>query len=90
MDNAIKMLAEAINTADDLDSLCCELNGAHDTLEDLSSDWRIEDIVDMSDLPTFGGDEPRDTMNVWSWDATRRIVHSGHSYRIEPRDDFAI
>ena len=25
-------------------------------------------------LPTYGGDEPRNTLGVWSWDATRLIV----------------
>lgn len=30
--------------------------------------------IDWTSLPTFGGDEPRDTAGVWSWDATRLLV----------------
>ena len=31
---------------------------------------------DWTSLPTFGGDEPADTREVWSWDAGRMIVGS--------------
>ena len=30
--------------------------------------------ADLSSLPTFGGDEPSDTNEVWSWDAERLLV----------------
>jgi hypothetical protein len=26
------------------------------------------------DLPTYGGEEPVDTLGVWSWDKTRLLV----------------
>ena len=29
---------------------------------------------DDGDLPTFGGEEPDDTSEVWSWDETRLLV----------------
>ena len=29
-----------------------------------------------SDIPTFGGDEPRDTSETWSWDETHLLVGS--------------
>lgn len=32
--------------------------------------------IDWTSLPTFGGDEPADTGEVWSWDATRLLVGS--------------
>lgn len=49
----------------------------------------IEDeTVDFTSLPTFGGDEPRDTMGVWSWDATRLIVGACRSdFEIVDRAD---
>ena len=31
----------------------------------------------LSELPTFGGDEPSDTCEVWSWDETRLLVGNG-------------
>jgi len=30
--------------------------------------------ADWSDLPTYGGIAPADTLNVWSWNATHLIV----------------
>ena len=49
---------------------------------DAFDDW------EMSALPTFGGSEPRDTTEIWSWDATHVITgtHPG-DYTIEKRTD---
>lgn len=41
------------------------------------------DAIDWTSLPTFGGTEPADTREVWSWDADRLLVGTG-------RDDLAI
>ena len=30
--------------------------------------------VDMTSLPTFGGEEPKDTAGVWSWDEKNLLV----------------
>lgn len=30
--------------------------------------------LDWTDLPTFGGDEPRDTTGIWSWDAECLLI----------------
>lgn len=30
--------------------------------------------TEMTELPTFGGDEPERTEGVWSWDATHLLV----------------
>ena len=45
-------------------------------LEDLLADMRADTFNEweISGLPTFGGDEPSDTAEVWSWDETRLIV----------------
>ena len=32
--------------------------------------------ADLSNLPTFGGEEPRQTLEVWSWDADHLLVGS--------------
>jgi hypothetical protein len=41
---------------------------------------------DWTSLPTFGGNEPADTVEVWSWDADRLIVGKCYSdIRIVPR-----
>lgn len=46
---------------------------------DRHGDW-------STDLPTFGGAEPRDTDGVWSWDAERLLVGTGpQDLEIVPR-----
>jgi hypothetical protein len=47
-------------------------------------------LIDMASLPTFGGDEPRSTNGVWSWDATRLLVgESAADLTIVSRDEWA-
>ena len=36
-----------------------------------------DDIVRMDLLPTFGGDEPSNTLGVWSWDPECVLVGDG-------------
>ncbi|WP_271602771.1 hypothetical protein [Bradyrhizobium sp. CCBAU 45384] len=43
----------------------------------------LDDYVSMSALPTFGGEKPNDTNEVWSWDADELMVTG-------PDGDFAI
>lgn len=47
--------------------------------------------TDGIDLPTFGGSEPSDTAEVWSWDATHLLVGDGpvSEWEIVPRADWA-
>jgi hypothetical protein len=35
--------------------------------------------IDWSSLPTFGGEPPADTREVWSWDADRLLVGRSHN-----------
>ena len=46
------------------------------TLDQLLSYIQTEEVsdTDMSDLPTFGGDTPSDTMGIWSWDQDRLLI----------------
>ena len=34
----------------------------------------LDFLDDWSDLPLFGGEEPEDTAEIWSWDEARLIV----------------
>ena len=36
----------------------------------------LESLIDITSLPTFGGSEPTDTLGVFSWDDSRRIIRS--------------
>ena len=49
-------------------------SGPIDDLDDLLSVLRVHQPNDLDDLPTFGGNEPTDTEQVWSWDETRLLV----------------
>ncbi len=64
-----------------------------DTLDELLDVLRnpaIEiDSHTMTSLPTFGGDAPDDTREVWSWNEDSLIVGgSSDDYEIVSRDDW--
>jgi hypothetical protein len=43
-------------------------------------------VEDWQDLPVFGGEEPANTLDVWSWDAKRLIVgQNSHDIEIVRR-----
>lgn len=79
-DKAEDAAIEAIKSADTLDSLCDGLNAAREIAGDGND---FDSLVwsalgrDLTDLPTFGGAEPNDTSNIWSWDAARVITTDG-------------
>ena len=53
---------------------CGDDSGPIDDLGDLLAVLRDYQPESLDDLPTFGGDEPDDTVGVWSWDAKRLLV----------------
>lgn len=53
---------------------CGDDSGPIDDLGDLLAVLRDYQPNDLDDLPTFGGVEPKDTLEVWSWDETRLLV----------------
>ena len=69
-ENLIKNLARVdIETARNLDELTSRLN--YHNKEGIN----FKEIgVDLTSLPTFGGDDPEDTEDIWSWDDTRLMV----------------
>ncbi len=45
------------------------------TLDELFEEMRTSDEnTKWDNLPTFGGVEPEDTTETWSWDADRKIA----------------
>lgn len=82
-DPRVETLAEAIEDASNLDDLAEALN----SLAGIDPDLReaVEDEIDMTSLPTFGGPEPDDTLGVWSWDETRLLVGDSQPFEIVPR-----
>ena len=62
----LELLGEDVNLpANSLEELIELIRADHD------------DAIDMSSLPTFGGETPADTMGVWSWDRHRLLVGEG-------------
>lgn len=51
-------------------------NSQATTLVELLAEMQADtdDEMQWDELPTFGGDEPADTVGVWSWDETHMIV----------------
>jgi len=53
---------------------CGDDSGPIDDLDDLLAVVQDHAPDEFDNLPTFGGDEPKDTLEVWSWDAKRLLV----------------
>jgi len=66
-------LIDDITHAETLDALCEALNVAQSALDDAESDLKLDDLVDTSSLPAFGG-PPSYTIGAYSWDATRVLI----------------
>jgi hypothetical protein len=48
-----------------------------------------QNVGDWDSLETFGGEEPEDTLEIWSWDETRLIIGScPNDIKIVSRDYF--
>ena len=81
---------ERVNTTTSLDELRDVLNAIDDELRQAraehDADERLEDVVDLTDLPTFGGDAPDNTVDIWSWDADRLLIIGGYGFEFRDRD----
>jgi hypothetical protein len=77
-----------IKTAFSLDDLLIDLRTFEETYgpDDLENALKANGI-DMFELPSFGGDRPSKTADVWSWDESRLLVGPGpfSEWRIVPR-----
>ena len=72
----------AVHSAANLRELCDALNEAIAYSDRI--DRSVEDVVlGLTSLTTFGGEEPADTDEIWSWNDTHVITTDG-------RGDFII
>ncbi len=53
-----------------------------------AGEWSPESGRDWSSMPTFGGEEPDDTIEVWSWDADRLLVGSDFDVKLVTRAEW--
>jgi len=55
-----------------------ELDALHikslDDLFKLIKSGDLDELDDWSNFPIFGGEEPEDTAEIWSWDESRLMV----------------
>ena len=77
-------LQDRILGCKDIFELCDMLNEI--AQEVLGTESRLEDVVDITSLPTFGGTEPNDTEGAWSWDE-ESILCADAGWTVEPRLD---
>ena len=84
----LKGPAARIASARDLDALCSVLNAiCASTPVDERPDYGP--YMTSKDLPAYGGEEPKSTAGIYSWDATRLLVPDEEAprggWRIIPR-----
>lgn len=80
---------DRIRATTNLDELCAELNRIEAEIAAANTgaltDSNIGEHIDCADLPTFGGEWPKDTLGIWSWDETRILYADGSVWTVEPR-----
>lgn len=67
-DGDIYDTGEELHSAGTLDELCELLREVRRECPD------VYGHADFSSLPTYGGETPHQTMGIWSWDDTRKMV----------------
>ena len=95
MTNAQSDWQARVARATDLEDLLDILRSAECHLNEIrqNTEWQdcgggVEQVlgIDITDLPTFGGEEPQED-DVWSWDAERVLTGEGNinEWTIEAR-----
>lgn len=79
------VLIHSIYSATNLDELARAIT---DLRAELDGQEKTEELVDLHDLPTFGGEAPASTESVWSWDRDRLLVGEGE-FEIVSRAEWA-
>lgn len=81
-----KTIIDGIQNADTLPALHSALV-AYGELTELEQ-CEVDAAIDFSDLPTFGGPHPEDTLGVWSWDRASLLVGTcAADFTIVPREE---
>jgi hypothetical protein len=73
---ALDEIAARIKSASTLRELCDSINDFRAASDDETDDENElkRRGVDMCALPLFGGPEPQDTTNIWSWDEDSLMI----------------
>ena len=79
----IKEFQGRVDAATDLENLVSVLEEIAEEIAE--SDLKIDEVVDLAMLPTFGGSDVKNTKEVWSWDEKNILAADGSRWSIEPR-----
>jgi hypothetical protein len=82
MSDSVQHYIDKIKYAPSLWALCEAVEEAENFIykNDLGA---LDNYVETSNLPTFGGEEPKNTSEIWSWDPDELMV-------IGPDGDYVI
>ncbi|EOA4363618.1 hypothetical protein ACH2GK_003962, partial [Proteus mirabilis] len=85
----LDVLVNAVNNAESLTDLCNSLNELADYIRNSDDDYiqKIEDIIKIDDLKTFGNNEPSDTSEIFSWDDDNYLMYDNNWYIVSRSDD---
>ena len=79
----IKEFQDRVDAATDLDNLVAVLETIAEEIH--PDDLNIDEAVDLSMLPTFGGPDPKNTKEVGGVDSKNLLTADGSRWSVEPR-----
>lgn len=81
----MKKYQNKVNAAESLENLVSILRSISDELARDENEFRIDDFVNLAELPTFGNKPIKNTMEVFSWDDNNVLIVGHQCWEIEPR-----
>jgi len=80
----IRKFQDRVDAATDLNNLVAIMEEITEEIH--PSELKIDQAIDLAMLPTFGGTDPQEVSEVWSWDEKNvLVVDSQNRWSIEPR-----
>lgn len=76
----LKKMLEEVSDLEELNKLL-----THIAIYEVPRGKRLDEVIDLTNLPTFGGKFPNDTLGVFSWDFENLLVAGVWGFEIEPR-----
>jgi len=92
MKTKMKNLIDAVTTLEELLSAImtayATINDKPGEYRDIDSALREEYQIHLEELPTFGGEEPADTCDIYSWDENRYMINEGNGFKFVSREEW--
>jgi hypothetical protein len=73
--------SQIIKSSKNLDELADNLNSYEAGKDEL----KIDEVIDLSSLPTFGKIIPRSTIEIFSWDSERVLIQGSEGFEIQAK-----